>query len=31
MGYHNVKDYPEGKADWVHAGLPAEGEAPSKT
>ena len=28
MGYKNVKDYQEGKADWVHAGLPTEGQAP---
>jgi hypothetical protein len=31
MGYRNVKDYQEGKSDWVHAGLPAEGDAPSTT
>jgi rhodanese-related sulfurtransferase len=24
MGYKNVKDYAEGKSDWVNAGLPIE-------
>jgi rhodanese-related sulfurtransferase len=24
MGYTNVKDYAEGKSDWVAAGLPTE-------
>jgi rhodanese-related sulfurtransferase len=24
LGYANVRDYPEGKADWVSAGLPVE-------
>ncbi|HZZ77356.1 MAG TPA: rhodanese-like domain-containing protein [Gemmataceae bacterium] len=28
MGYRNVKDYSEGKADWVHARHPIEGKAP---
>jgi hypothetical protein len=28
MGYQNVKEYREGKSDWVHAGLPTEGAAP---
>jgi hypothetical protein len=27
MGYQNVKDYVEGKKDWVDAGLPIEGES----
>jgi hypothetical protein len=26
MGYRNVKDYQDGKSDWVGAGLPTEGE-----
>jgi hypothetical protein len=26
MGYENVRDYAEGKKDWVEAGLPTEGE-----
>jgi hypothetical protein len=25
MGYKNVRDYAEGKQDWVDAGLPVEG------
>lgn len=25
MGYTNVKDYSEGKSDWMDAGLPTEG------
>jgi len=25
VGYTNVADYHEGKADWQEAGLPAEG------
>jgi len=24
MGYTNVKDYEEGKSDWIDAGLPVE-------
>jgi rhodanese-related sulfurtransferase len=24
MGYKNVKDYAEGKSDWIEAGLPTE-------
>ena len=24
MGYTNVKDYEEGKSDWIAAGLPVE-------
>lgn len=24
MGYTNVKDYEEGKSDWMEAGLPVE-------
>lgn len=27
LGYTNVRDYHEGKAEWVEAGLPVEGEA----
>ena len=28
MGYTNVREYPEGKADWIEANLPTEvGEA----
>jgi len=26
MGYTNVREYKEGKQDWVGAGLPVEGE-----
>ena len=26
LGYRNVRDYHEGKADWVAAGLPVEAE-----
>ena len=26
MGYTNVKDYAEGKSDWIEAGLPTESE-----
>jgi hypothetical protein len=26
MDYTNVKDYAEGKSDWVEAGLPTESE-----
>ena len=25
MGYKNVRDYAEGKRDWLDAGLPVEG------
>ncbi len=28
LGYANVRDYAEGKADWAEAGLPLEQEAP---
>jgi rhodanese-related sulfurtransferase len=28
LGYTNVRDYAEGKADWIEAGLPVE---PSET
>jgi hypothetical protein len=24
MGYSNVRDYAEGKQDWIEAGLPTE-------
>jgi hypothetical protein len=24
MGYTNVRDYAEGKQDWIEAGLPVE-------
>jgi hypothetical protein len=24
MGYSNVRDYAEGKQDWIEAGLPIE-------
>jgi hypothetical protein len=27
MGYTNVRDYTEGKKDWITAGLPVEGKA----
>jgi hypothetical protein len=27
MGYTNVRDYTEGKKDWITAGLPVEGNA----
>jgi rhodanese-related sulfurtransferase len=26
LGYTNVRDYHEGKAEWIDAGLPVEGE-----
>jgi hypothetical protein len=26
MGYANVRDYAEGKQDWIDAGLPIESE-----
>jgi hypothetical protein len=26
MGYTNVRDYAEGKQDWISAGLPVESE-----
>ena len=26
MGYPNVRDYSEGKQDWIDAGLPIESE-----
>ncbi len=26
MGYTNIREYKEGKQDWVAAGLPVEGE-----
>jgi rhodanese-related sulfurtransferase len=26
MGYTNVRDYAEGKQDWIDAGLPVESE-----
>jgi hypothetical protein len=28
LGYKNVREYVEGKQDWIQAGLPAEGENP---
>ena len=28
MGYTNVREYAEGKQDWIAAGLPAEGTHP---
>lgn len=28
LGYTDVRDYAEGKADWAEAGLPLEQEAP---
>jgi rhodanese-related sulfurtransferase len=27
LGYTNVRDYHAGKAEWIEAGLPVEGEA----
>jgi len=30
MGYRNVRNYDEGKQDWMNAGLPLEGEAPNE-
>ena len=27
LGYTNVRDYHEGKAEWIDAGLPLESEA----
>jgi hypothetical protein len=27
MGYENIRDYVEGKEDWVEAGLLIEGES----
>ncbi len=27
MGYTNIREYKEGKKDWMDAGLPWEGEA----
>ncbi len=29
MGYTNVKDYAEGKSDWLDAGFPAERGLPA--
>lgn len=29
MGYKNVKDYSEGKSDWMDAGLPTERGLPA--
>jgi hypothetical protein len=26
MGYTNMRDYAEGKQDWIEAGLPVESE-----
>jgi len=26
LGYTNVRDYAEGKQDWIDAGLPAESD-----
>jgi hypothetical protein len=26
MGYTNIREYKEGKQDWLEAGLPVEGE-----
>ena len=26
MGYTNLREYKEGKQDWISAGLPTEGE-----
>jgi len=26
LGYTNVRDYAEGKSDWMNAGLPVESE-----
>jgi hypothetical protein len=26
MGYTNLREYKEGKKDWMDAGLPTEGE-----
>ncbi len=26
MGYSNVRDYEDGKQDWIEAGLPVEAE-----
>jgi hypothetical protein len=26
MGYSNLRDYAEGKSDWIDAGLPTESE-----
>lgn len=28
QGYQNVREYVEGKQDWIGAGLPAEGDHP---
>ena len=28
QGYRNVSEYKGGKQDWIHAGLPTEGENP---
>lgn len=30
LGYSNVRNYDEGKQDWINAGLPLEGEAPDE-
>jgi hypothetical protein len=30
MGYKNVRDYAEGKRDWLEAGLPTEGADPKR-
>ena len=28
LGYKKVREYVEGKQDWIQAGMPAEGEHP---
>jgi len=28
MGYTHVRDYAEGKSDWIEAGLPVESDHP---
>ena len=28
LGYNKVREYVEGKQDWIQAGMPAEGEHP---
>jgi len=30
LGYANVREYIEGKQDWIQAGLPTEGEHPDE-
>jgi rhodanese-related sulfurtransferase len=31
LGYNNVRNYEEGRQDWLQAGLPLEGSAPNES